>query len=146
MESDKADTDSSGPILRINPSELVIHDPTYYSELYVTGSTRRTEIWPRYRRGIGFDGSHTMTQSHELHRKRRKPLEPFFSRQGIERIEPSIAEEAMLLDERLKAMRGSGRVVRLDHVFSAFAGDVISRICCESPATFIQDEEFAPHW
>ena len=46
----------SGPIIRINPYELVIHDPDFYSDLYVTGSTRRTDIWPRYRTGIGFDG------------------------------------------------------------------------------------------
>lgn len=87
-----------------------------------------------------------MTQTHELHRKRRKPLEPFFSRQGIERIESSIVEETILLDQRFQDLKGSGRVVRLDHAFSAFAGDVISRICCESPATFVKHEEFSPHW
>ena len=42
--------------MRINPYELVIDDPDFYNELYVTGSTRRTEIWPRYRTGMGLDG------------------------------------------------------------------------------------------
>ena len=87
-----------------------------------------------------------MTQTHELHRKRRKPLEPFFSRQGIDRIEPFIAEEVKKMDIRLQNLKGSDRVIRLDHVFSAFAGDVIGKICCESPTNFIEDPDFAPHW
>ena len=33
-------------------------DPDFYDKLYVAGNTRRTEIWPRYRKGIGFDGDH----------------------------------------------------------------------------------------
>ena len=87
-----------------------------------------------------------MSKTHELHRKRRKPLEPFFSRQGIERFEPFVIEVAKLMDRRLQSLKGSNRVVRLDHVFSAFAGDVIGKICCESPPRFIEDPGFAPHW
>ncbi|CAI7646069.1 unnamed protein product [Penicillium glandicola] len=131
-----------GPIIRINPHEIVINDPEFYNDVYVTGNTRRTAIWPRYRTGIGFDGSHTMTENHELHRRRRKPLEPFFSRMGIDKMEPMIIEEAKLLNARLTGLKGSGNVVRLDHVFSAFAGDVIGRICCESPPDMLNNPEF----
>lgn len=87
-----------------------------------------------------------MSKTHELHRKRRKPLEPFFSRQGIDRFEPFIVEEVKKMDHRLQSLKGSNRVIRLDHVFSAFAGDVIGKICCESPPNFIDDPDFAPHW
>ena len=87
-----------------------------------------------------------MSKTHELHRKRRKPLEPFFSRQGIERFEPFVIEVVKLMDRRLQSLKGSKRVIRLDHVFSAFAGDVIGKICCESPPRFIEDPDFAPHW
>ncbi|KND86540.1 Trichodiene oxygenase [Tolypocladium ophioglossoides CBS 100239] len=87
-----------------------------------------------------------MSETHELHRKRRKPLEPFFSRQGIERIESSVAEETRLLDDRIQALRGSNAVIRLDHAFSAFAGDVIGKICCEEPPKFLEDANFAPYW
>ena len=87
-----------------------------------------------------------MSKTHELHRKRRKPLEPFFSRQGIERLEPFILEVARVMDRRLQSLKGSNRVIRLDHVFSAFAGDVIGKICCESPPKFIENPDFSPHW
>ena len=87
-----------------------------------------------------------MSKTHELHRKRRKPLEPFFSRQGIERFEPFVVEAVKLMDRRLQSFKGSNRVIRLDHVFSAFAGDVIGGICCESPPKLIEDPDFASHW
>jgi cytochrome P450 len=87
-----------------------------------------------------------MTENHELHRRRRKPLEPFFSRLGIDRMEGMIIEEAKVLNTRLEEMRGSKRVIRLDHVFSAFAGDVIGRICCETPPNMMSQTEFGAEW
>ncbi|KAF9894659.1 hypothetical protein FE257_006547 [Aspergillus nanangensis] len=132
-----------GPIIRINPYEIVINDPDFYNDVYVAGNTRQTNIWPRYRTGMGYDGSHTMTEGHELHRRRRKPLEPFFSRLGIDKMEPMIIDESKLLNDRLTGLKGSGNVVRLDHVFTAFAGDMIGRICSESPPDMMNNPEFA---
>lgn len=87
-----------------------------------------------------------MTESHELHRRRRKPLEPFFSRLGISRMEEMIISEAKFLNDRLEGLRGSKNVIRLDHVFSAFAGDVIGKICCEDPPNMMARDEFGKEW
>ena len=86
-----------------------------------------------------------MSKTHELHRKRRQPLEPFFSRQGIDRFEPFIAEEAKTMEHQLQSLKGSHRIIRLDHVFYAFSADIIGKICCESPPNFINDPDFALH-
>jgi cytochrome P450 len=93
-------------------------------------------------------GSHLLTEEHSLHRRRRKPLEPFFSRMGIQRLQPMLADVALKLEERLKKLSGTGKVVRLDHAYSAFSGDIIGRICLGSRNTneFLDDPEFAPHW
>lgn len=48
-------------------------------------------------------------------------------------MEDMIIREAMLLNDRLEELAGSKTVVRLDHVFSAFAGDAIAKICCDKP-------------
>lgn len=48
--------DSSGPIVRVNPDELSIHDPAFYNEIYVTESKRRTNNYDVFCQGIDFDG------------------------------------------------------------------------------------------
>lgn len=45
-----------GPIIRVNPEELFIHDPEFYNSLYVIESTRRTNHYDNFAQGIGFDG------------------------------------------------------------------------------------------
>lgn len=45
-----------GPIVRVNPDELSIHDPTFYNEIYVTESKRRTNAHDVFCKGIDFDG------------------------------------------------------------------------------------------
>ncbi|KAL4933790.1 cytochrome P450 [Aspergillus undulatus] len=141
--------DKYGPIVRINPFELSIRDSEYYDELYVMGNIRKTDRYEAFVEGVvDFEGSHLATISHDLHRKRRKPLDPYFSRQGITRLEPMVAElTEKLVVNRLESYKGTGKVVRLDHAFTAFSGDVINRICVNRPSeVYVEDEDFAPWW
>ena len=57
-----------------------------------------------------------------------------------------LAEVVGKLERRFEALKGTGTVIRLDHAFHAFSGDVIFQICCEEQATFLEDPEFAPEW
>lgn len=69
---------------------------------------------------------------------------------GIARLQPMIAEVALRLEERLRALKGQSKVIRLDHAFSAFSGDIIGRICLGSGQSegdsFLDDPDFAPDW
>ncbi|MCJ1348128.1 hypothetical protein MMC31_006359, partial [Peltigera leucophlebia] len=132
-----------GPIVRITPYELSIHDPDFYDKLYVSGSVRRTEL-QQFCKGIDIDGSHFLTTDHDLHRRRRKPLEPFFSRLGVKRLEPMIVEAVSKLIGRFEKLKGIGTVIRLDHAFSAFSADVIGNLCCVERASFLDNENFSP--
>lgn len=135
-----------GPIVRINPAELSINDPDVYNDIYVSESRRRTDNYHSFIKGIDFDGSHLLTTSHDLHRRRRKPLEPFFSHLGITRLWPILAEVVEKFAGRLEALKGTESVVRLDHACSAFSGDVIRQICWDDKAKFLDDPNFAPEW
>lgn len=57
-----------------------------------------------------------------------------------------LAEVVEKLAGRIEALKGTPTVVRLDHVFSAFAGDVVGRICWEDKEEFLDDPDFAPEW
>ncbi|TVY42774.1 Cytochrome P450 monooxygenase [Lachnellula subtilissima] len=135
-----------GPVVRINPWELNIKDPEFYTELFVAANTRRTEKWASSFAGLGFDDTHIATVSHELHRKRRKPLAPFFTRRSLESVEVKIAEKAVILDKSLQRFRGLDTAVHLEHAFSAFAGDIICQICCDHPSDLLNDPAFATYW
>lgn len=52
-----------GPIVRINPEELSIHDPNFYNEIYVTESRRRTSNYDVFCKGIDFDGENLHVSS-----------------------------------------------------------------------------------
>lgn len=88
-----------------------------------------------------------MTVEHEHHRLRRKPMEPFFSKIGVARLEPRLQELVLVLVQRLEAYRGTGKVLRLDHVFTAMAGDIVNVICVANPTmSFLRDPDFNPYW
>ena len=91
-------------------------------------------------------GSHLLTTSHDLHRRRRKPLEPFFSRLGVTRLWPILAEVVEKFAGRLEALKGTESVIQLDHACSAFSGDVIGQICWDAKEKFLDDPDFAPEW
>lgn len=138
-----------GPIIRVNSDELSIRDADFYNELYVTESKRRTNGHELFCKGLDFDGCHLLTTDHDLHRRRRKPLEPFFSRLGVSRLQPMLAHVALNLESRIRDLKGSNKVIRLDHAFSAFAGDIIGRICFDdgkAGGRFLDDPDFAPGW
>lgn len=57
-----------------------------------------------------------------------------------------LAQVVGKLAARLEALKGTNSVIRLDHAFSAFSGDIIGRICWEDKEEFLDDVEFAPEW
>lgn len=68
---------------------------------------------------------------------------------GIHRLQDMLADVALKLENRLSALAGTGQVIRLDHAFSAFSGDIIGRICLGSESSkeeFLDDVQFAPDW
>lgn len=96
---------------------------------------------------LTYVGSHGMTVEHDHHRLRRKPIEAFFSRSGISRLEPMLHGLILTLFGRLQEYKGTGKILRLDHVFAAMAGDVVNVVCIEDPKmSFLRHPEFNPDW
>jgi hypothetical protein len=49
-------TSSLGPVVRVTPDEIHVMDATAYQNLFVTGAVRKTEAYPRFSSGTGFEG------------------------------------------------------------------------------------------
>ena len=87
-----------------------------------------------------------VSEDHHLHRVRRKPLDPFFSRRGVENHEPKIVDELKLLDTRLCDMKITNTIVDLECIFSAITGDIIGKIAVPNPPSFVMEDDFSLEW
>ncbi|KAG6986408.1 fusicoccadiene C-8 hydroxylase [Physcia stellaris] len=132
--------------VRVNPHELAIRDPEYYNTLYAAAKSRKTDAYHNFGAGLNVGDAHVMTVPHDLHRRRRKPLEPFFSKQGVGVPEPMLSSLTRRFCERVDSYKGTPKVIQLNHALHAYTGDVITRICCDEYPNLIEDENFSPSW
>lgn len=87
-----------------------------------------------------------MTSQHEHHQMRRRPVERFFSKQNVTRLEPIIHNEARILDEKLRNLKASERIISLDHGFSCVTGDIAAQVVCDKSPELIEKPDFNPEW
>ncbi len=114
-----------GLIIRVNPEELHVDDPSFYPKLYA-GPSERRDKWGWAMKMFGMKCATFSTVPHDLHRRRRAALNPFFSKAAVRRLEPEIRQLVNRLCERLKEFQGSGEPVDLGLVFAALTTDVVT--------------------
>ncbi|KAJ9197384.1 hypothetical protein DTO164E3_5817 [Paecilomyces variotii] len=112
-----------GPIIRINPEELHVSDPDFYSILYSQQQKRNKTII--YSKQFGTPDAAIGTVEHHVHRMRRAALNPFFSKAGVYRLESVVQEKVDLMLDKLREFRESGKLIPLNAMFAAFTNDVV---------------------
>lgn len=60
-----------------------------------------------------------VSTDHDRHRRSRAPLEPFFSRAGITKVESRVVERVKKLCDRFMASQNTGKVVHLGFALSS---------------------------
>lgn len=90
--------------------------------------------------GYTFPHSTISTLEHDLHRKRRAIVNPYFSKRAIADIESVIHECLDALISRLSEAKG--RTVDLTCAFSAFTADVVTYHFYGSHANYIGSKDF----
>ncbi|CAH0045319.1 unnamed protein product [Clonostachys solani] len=135
-----------GPILRVNPYELSVDDGSFYDTVYVSGGIRQTEEFNYFVQGLDLGNTFFATKDHKLHRQRRRPVEPYFSRAGVTKLEPIMSECVQKLSDRYDSFEGTGKISRVDHAMQALTGDIIRRVCIGDGEDYLDDEEFSPGW
>ncbi|KAF5630183.1 acetyl synthetase [Fusarium sp. NRRL 25303] len=136
---------AAGPVVRINPFELHVNDPTFYPIL-CSSSTKKQDKWAWAAGMFGNNTSVFSTVPHDHHRIRRAALNPLFSRTAIKQLEPTIKSQIHELRQRLDSFCESGMVLDLGLAFTVFAADVISAYCFGELFGLLQDPDFAPEW
>jgi cytochrome P450 len=114
---------ATGPVVRIGPNEVHISNPDFYDELY-TGVSRPRDRDPFEVRGFGLQDAVLCSPEHNIHRMRRAALNPYFSNQAINRIEPVVRSKLDTLCSKLAEANKSGEVVNVELAFMALTVSV----------------------
>ncbi|KAJ5091020.1 benzoate 4-monooxygenase cytochrome P450 [Penicillium argentinense] len=115
-----------GPVVRINPHEIHIHDVKYYTTIYA-GPTKKRSKYPWFL-SVGVPHSTFSTAEYHGHRTRRAALAPLLTKQAVRGYEPVIQEKLSYLCRHLDQAICSDAVVELHMCFLSFAVDVVSHI------------------
>ena len=109
-----------GPIIRINPYELHIADSQFYDKLYASGASgEKRNKWDWFTKQFDTPGSMLSTDDHGHHKLRRTALNRFFSSASVKKLQPMIDGKVGLLVERLRAVKDTGKVTKMNLAFSA---------------------------
>ncbi|EKG18136.1 Cytochrome P450 [Macrophomina phaseolina MS6] len=127
----------------------VIKDGTYIWEIqkmhqkYVyAGGSRRINKDTSAVRGYTFPGATIATIDHDLHRKRRAILNPYFSKRAVAGLEPIINERLDVLCSRVREIAAGGTAIDLTSAFSAFTADVGTKYFYGSHQDYLNTEDF----
>jgi len=115
---------SAGPIIRITPSELHIYDPEYYDHLYTRAGRR--DKYSYFSGRFGYASDLFSTIDHDVHRLRRKPLNPMFSAKRIAEFQPVIREKVEKFCRIADGYEREKQVMALNRAWMALSTDVIT--------------------
>lgn len=114
-----------GPIVRTRPDTIHVNDPAFIEKLYSQSPKHRRERHSTILGTMQADGSILATKDHDLHRRRRAVLNPFFSSQNVRRLSPVINGILFNLLRRMEGWAKAGQPVKLNSAYRAATKDVI---------------------
>ncbi|KAJ4413537.1 hypothetical protein N0V82_008475 [Gnomoniopsis sp. IMI 355080] len=140
--------DEYGPIVRINPNFIHIHDPDYFEEIYAGGKrVRDRDPWFLHNSDKGLvSGSLLQTMDHETHRMRRGALNPFFSKRAILQLEDLLVEKIDILLDRLGRACKTSESVNLSYAVAALSFDMATAYALGADLGNLRREDWGSDW
>ncbi|KAL8660598.1 MAG: hypothetical protein Q9202_006407 [Teloschistes flavicans] len=134
-----------GPIIRISPHELHIDDADFFEKL--NSFQGKWDKDPYTAHQFANPGSSVGTIDHDLHRKRRSAVLPFFSKQKIYALEPVIQSTIDRLCNKMEDYVKSGQPLNLRNAYKCFAADVVAEYCFAESGNLLEKPDFSlTHW
>ncbi|KAF1999845.1 putative benzoate 4-monooxygenase cytochrome P450 [Amniculicola lignicola CBS 123094] len=136
-----------GPIVRINPIHIHIHDHDFFDKIYAGGSHKRDrDPWTMHTGSRNFAGSLLETIDHDTHKMRRGAVSAFFSKRAVQTLNPLVITKVELLLNRLTRAKEEGVVVNLNEAFSAMTLDIISEYCFGESMGSLEKSAYGKDW
>ncbi|KAL8765571.1 MAG: hypothetical protein Q9209_007402 [Squamulea sp. 1 TL-2023] len=135
-----------GPIVRINPAELHVKDSDWLGALYTGPASGIRDKYPPAAHMTGTPNGTFGTVSHEVHRRRRAAIGPFFSKATVATSESMIYDKANILSQLLRKKMTTDGVVELRQTFLALTTDTLSHHAFDQPSNLLSNEQAAVDW
>ncbi|KAF7336640.1 Cytochrome P450 [Mycena venus] len=129
-----------GPIVRISPYELHVIDPAFFEKLY-----RQDGRWNKYDwayDAFSAPGSTICAADHDVHKARRLPLNPFFSKAKVSSRQVLILQNVDRLCGRISDFAVSKTALSLGAAISAFTRDVATEFILGKSYNSLGQEDF----
>ncbi|KAF4636899.1 hypothetical protein G7Y89_g1175 [Cudoniella acicularis] len=131
-----------GPIIRVTPDEIHINDVGFLDAIYAPSTTRRDK-YEHQLKSLRVPGGVGASANHDVHRKRRDALSPFFSKRNVVYLEPLIIKKVEQLCEVISKHAIEETPINLSDLFFAFSNDVVTNFLFAHQANMLADEEKA---
>jgi cytochrome P450 len=135
-----------GPIVRITPHEVHIDDPSFAATHLSSAATARKLKYKPREHDFGMPNTIHSTIDDDLHRLRRKPLAPFFSKPQVAARERTVQEKVELVCRQLERIKGTTQVLDLRPLFWCFGSDVLSAYAFPIGLEYLSQDELKPAW
>lgn len=108
--------------MRITPWEIHVNNVEFLDDIYAP-SFRRRDKYAYQLRTLPLPLSVGGTVQHDLHRRRREALNPFFSKKSVQSLQPMISAKVNVLRKRLDEHLNSHTPINLSDLYFAFANE-----------------------
>ncbi|KAL8933993.1 MAG: hypothetical protein Q9216_006123 [Gyalolechia sp. 2 TL-2023] len=132
-----------GPVVRINPDEIHVDDPSWFQVLHAGPTTR--DRYPPAAKMLGITSAAFSTIPHDLHRMRRSAINSYFSKSSIEDLEAYIHQRVELLCDRLRSSLHKGPV-DVHAIFLAYSNDSVCEYSFDYSMNLLEDSGRALDW
>ncbi|CEI66255.1 unnamed protein product [Fusarium venenatum] len=123
-------------VIRIAPNELHIDDVKIYKEIYNQTSTYVKH--PDFYAGFGTPHSVFVEHDPNLHKQRRRRLNPYFSRRAIGQLETLLKDKIEQLGNRIDGQKGPYNIFNAVRCTTV---DIISHYCTGKPLGQLQNSD-----
>lgn len=130
----------AGPVIRIAPNEIHLADPDNYDKIYSVSSKFYKD--PPFYNALGVEVMFTAIANDE-HRRRRAPLNHFFSRRAVLDLEDIVQDKAKKLCRRVQESLDAGKPVDLRAGTRAISIDILTEYAFDDCWDHLDVEDFA---
>lgn len=154
-----------GPIVRPNPEEIHIRDPSWFDTLYAPNPTKRNKYPPSAEMAgltmgsmdtnilknelISTDYSITAvhgTVDHEVHRRRRMAISTMFSKRAVASAQDLVHQHVQELAQNFEKKSGANEPLNLQTTFLAYTTDVLYHYMFDMDTGYQLDPDAAESW